>query len=108
MPHGRTRTPSGVRPSWARVSRLRVALLFLALFGVFHLSGWREDTSILSGTFRDHNACLAAARGVLYALSYFAAVVVSPILILAAGLDLFLSQILIRFKRRRQGTPEAE
>lgn len=75
-----------------RATFVGAAVLFVALFGVFHLLGWRDDTAIISGTYAspDSNPTAAAVRGMLYGLSYFAAIVVSPILILAAGINAVL------------------
>ena len=65
------------------------ALLVLALFGAMHLLGWRADTCIISGTVPGSGAAADAAvlRGLLYAGAYFGAVVVAPLLIIAAGLQ---------------------
>ena len=82
-------------------------MLLAAVFGVFHLLGWRDDTAILSGTFDGHDARLAALRGMLYATFYFAAVVASPVLILAAGLELVLSRLLRRRANGPNGRPPA-
>ena len=61
------------------------ALLIIAAFGVLHLLGWRDDTRVISGTASaDLSHDLTAVRGLVYAAAYFAAVVVSPILIIAA------------------------
>ena len=104
MSAGGANKPSLLRRlSGARVTRVRAAVLLLTVFGLFHLLGWRDDTAIISGTFDDHNARLTAIKGVLYAASYFAAVVVSPIMILAAAADLALSRTLRRPSDRRAG-----
>jgi hypothetical protein len=80
------------RPLSRRATFLGAAVLFVAVFGVFHLLGWRDDTAIISGTYAlpGANPTAAAVRGMLYGLSYFAAIVVSPILILAAGINAVL------------------
>ena len=63
---------------------LAIAFLLLAVFGALHLLGWRDDTAIISGTAANPNSTL---RGLLYGMSYFLAVRVSPILILGAGIS---------------------
>ena len=80
------------RPQTAsrHVKLIGFAILVLALFGLFHLLGWRDDTAIISGTSTSANTNTAAVRGVLYGLTYFLAVIVSPILILAVGINTVL------------------
>jgi hypothetical protein len=72
-------TPRG----WA----LRAVLILITL-AALHVLGWREDTRIISGTAapKDLAGELAAMRGVVYGLVYFAGMIVAPILILAAGI----------------------
>ncbi|HUS63863.1 MAG TPA: hypothetical protein VMZ28_04930 [Kofleriaceae bacterium] len=60
------------------------AAILLAAFGACHLAGWRDLTSVLSGT--PPGSTLAALGGVLYLVFYFAAVIGVPVLIIAAGL----------------------
>ncbi len=64
------------------------ASLIITVFVVLHLLGWRTDTKIISGTspLKDFASKLAAARGVIYGLAYFGAVVLAPILLIAAGI----------------------
>ena len=81
---------------FARVTWVGTAVLLLALFGTLHRLGWRDDTAILSGTSSPTGGRAMAIRGVLYALSYFSAVVVAPILLLGAGIDAMIRRILIR------------
>jgi hypothetical protein len=61
---------------------LRAGVL-LAIFAAVHLLGWRDATCIISGTAPDSTTAL---HGILYALAYFSAVILCPILILAAVL----------------------
>ncbi len=70
------------------------AALFAAVFGLFHLLGWRDDTSILSGTLAPGGGDAMITRGVLYVLAWFAATLVSPILVLAAGLYATLERVM--------------
>jgi TRAP-type C4-dicarboxylate transport system permease small subunit len=63
-------------------------LLFLGLFLACHLAGWRDCTTILSGTsptgdIADKSAQL---RGILYVLTWFGALLLTPIFLIAAGL----------------------
>ena len=69
------------------MSLIGTAILFGVLFAVFHLAGWRDDTAIISGTSISPNAKLTVVRGMLYGMTYFLAVIVSPVLIIAAGIN---------------------
>lgn len=88
---------------------LRAAAL-LALFGAMHLLGWRDDTRILSGTATPGVAGAGASilRGIAYGLAYFAAVLVCPILILAAGAYALLARVLPRRGALDNRRPSAE
>jgi Zn-dependent protease with chaperone function len=70
------------------------AALLLAIFGLLHLLGWRDDTSILSGTLAPGGGDAMIVRGVLYVIAWFAATLVSPILILAAILYAVLERLM--------------
>ena len=72
------------------------AICLLAVFVVLHLLGWRDDMSFLTGTVSPTRADLMILRGTMYGLSYLAAVIVSPILILAAVLRAILERLLAR------------
>jgi len=61
-----------------------VAALLVVAWAMAHGLGWRDDTRIISGTGVPSGG--AVLRGVAYAASYFAGVVVAPILVIAAGL----------------------
>lgn len=61
---------------------LRAALI-AAVYAVLHLCGLRHDASFLSGT--PVGGTLATLGGLTYVLFYFAAVVLAPILVIAAG-----------------------
>src|SRR5262249_1155975 len=60
------------------------AIFLAAVFVALHLIGAREHVSILSGTAPSSH--LAAAAGLLYVAAWFCAVVVAPVLAIAAGL----------------------
>jgi NADH:ubiquinone oxidoreductase subunit 6 (subunit J) len=81
---------------WRHVTFVGLAIVVLALFGLFHLLGWRDDTAIISGTSISPDRNAAALRGVLYALTYFLAVIVSPILLLAAMISAILRRWVIK------------
>ena len=72
------------------------AVLFLTVFAVLHFLGWRDDTSFLTGTVPTKGADAMVLRGMLYSVAYLAAVIVSPILILAASLRMVLERLLSR------------
>ncbi|MBI1785669.1 hypothetical protein HYR69_11050 [Candidatus Sumerlaeota bacterium] len=74
---------------------LRAGILLL-LFAAGHLAGWREGASLISGTLPegDRGNTLAIAEGIYYILSYFAAVLAAPILILAAGIMAVIGSVL--------------
>jgi hypothetical protein len=59
---------------------LALAAAALLVFGGLQLLGFREDVAVLSGS-----RVASVVGGVAYALSYFAAVVGVPVVMLAAG-----------------------
>jgi hypothetical protein len=67
---------------------LRHAVLIVLAFGVAHLFGLREHTSFLNGTTGSVELGyeLSTFLGMTYLGLYFAAVLLAPILVLAAGL----------------------
>ena len=67
---------------------VRSALILVLLFGAAHFAGWREYTSILSGTlpYSDTNWRLAFALGALYILLYHSVALLAPIFLLAGML----------------------
>jgi hypothetical protein len=67
---------------------LRHAVLIGVLFAVAHLAGLREFTTIVSGTLASPSlgVGVCALLGVGYMALYFGAVVLAPILLIAAGL----------------------
>ena len=76
-----------------------IALMFL----LFHLLGWREMTTVLSGTFPPgFSPPEAESRAVLYLVAWFATVVIAPVLVLAAAIDsLFMSRLRQSYQRRK-------
>ena len=74
---------------------LRHAVLILVLFAVAHLCDLREFTTIISGTMASPalGAETCALLGMSYMALYFGAVVLVPILLLAAGLLWFWEKV---------------
>jgi len=64
------------------------AIMIAAAFGLAHLLGLREFTSLLNGTTGSTNMSwqLAIFLGLIYIVLYFALVILAPILLIAAGL----------------------
>lgn len=69
------------------------AVIALA-FGIFHLLGWREQTSFISGTVGSGETSVDVVAGMLYAASYFAFVVAAPILAIASVAFAVLTRLL--------------
>jgi hypothetical protein len=73
------------------VGFLAIALIIAAAHYAMETHGWREYVCVLSGT--PHTASgyrTAWIRGGIYAIAYFAAVLVAPVLVIAAGLRIIL------------------
>ena len=70
------------------LAALGIGALFLAL----HLGGGRESVGVLSGTVV--GGPWSMGFGVLYALSWFGAVLVAPVLLLAGVADVLLGRVL--------------
>jgi hypothetical protein len=64
------------------------AMVFLLGFAIIYALGWREHTTILSGTPTTEaiGHSTSATLGVVYICAYLGAVVVAPILLLASAL----------------------
>jgi len=72
----------------------------LVLFLVLNLLGWRENMTILTGTVPPgSNHATASIKALAYILSYFASVLVVPILLMATG----ISCLWVRFIGERNG-----
>lgn len=79
------------------------AVLLAGVFLVCHLAGWRQNMSFLCGTPpTGQEEDLPILFGLLYALSYFAAVLIAPVLLLAAGIFALL------LKLRREDSLQAQ
>ena len=78
----------------------RRALLFWATvimvaFAIVHALGWREFTTVLSGTIpKDNPEAEAAFKGLAYMAAYFAAVLVAPICLIATAISYGLGRLL--------------
>ena len=76
------------------------------VFAVFHLLGWREATTILSGTpLPGDSYDDTAAKALFYLVSYFASVVAVPILVIAAALQGLLRKWLTKPEADRNALP---
>jgi hypothetical protein len=65
------------------------AVIIASAFAIIHLLGWREHASFLSGTTGAAGTSLkvSAVLGMIYIASYFGFVLVTPILLIAAGIQ---------------------
>ena len=89
-----------------RTVRAPVILLVLAIvlampFAVFHLLGYREDVSALSLTLPSGDWQACQVRCEAYLITYFIALLASPILLIASGLLACWERLL----RGKSGTP---
>ena len=68
---------------------VRHAVLILIVFGLLHVAGLREYTSFLNGTTGslNMNPQNAALLGLVYLLAYMAAILLVPILLIAAAIS---------------------
>lgn len=62
------------------------ALLLVAVYGVCEFAGWREATTFLSGSQTGASWSATVWKGVAFLLAYHGAVLLTPILLIAAGL----------------------
>ncbi len=75
-------------PTFSPLGFLVWAALIGVLFATVHLLGWRDATTILTGTVQTGlTAETAAAKAMVYLIAYFGAVLAVPILVLAAALS---------------------
>lgn len=102
---------AGSSPGARRALVLRLVLLGMAGLPVLsllalELLGARGDVGFLSGTRPTHGD-LQLASGLGYALSWFAASVVSPIVLLGLGLEYGLHRLARYAARRTRATRES-
>jgi len=70
------------------------ATVIVIAFGIFHALGWREFTTVLSGTIpADNSAAEAGFKALAYMASYFGTALVAPILIIAAAIQFGLERL---------------
>ena len=69
-----------------------LAAILAALYGLFHLLGWREHVSSVYATAAPDGG--KVVMGLAYAAAYFGFVLAAPILALAAGIFALLGRIL--------------
>lgn len=62
------------------------ALLLAAVYAACELAGWREATTFLSGSQTGASWSATVWKGVAFLLAYHGAVLLGPILLIAAGL----------------------
>ncbi len=68
-------------PTWL----CTIAMVFALGYLIVHLLGWREMTTVLSGTYPSGDRGQDEFRAACYLAFYFGFVVAAPILVLAAG-----------------------
>lgn len=89
---GARRVTKSILSAWG----LLVLAAILALpFAACHLTGMRETTGVLCGTYSPPRLpfALPLPEGLLYAVSYLVFVFVAPIPLLGAGMLLVLEQV---------------
>lgn len=62
------------------------AMRLVLVFAVMHLCGLREHTTVLSGTVVGGSSMVSGFFGLMYLLTYFAAILLVPPLLVAAGI----------------------
>ena len=73
------------------------AMLIVLFYWALTFLGWREYTTVLSGTFPTGvPAQHAAQNAAVYMAAYFGAVLVAPIMILGAGINLAMAWLMPR------------
>ena len=100
-------------PSLSPAGFIRLAGIILAAFTLMHLAGWREYTAVFSGTLPEdtRRRTWAVVFAGLYTAFYLAAILVVPILVMAAA---FLHLLFRRMTRHwpgdseRTGAPDPE
>ena len=84
---------------------LASAALIAGVFVICHLAGWRHNTSFLCVTPpAGESTGLSILLGLVYALSYFALVLLVPILVLAAAIFGVLLRLWCRNSLRARAT----
>jgi len=81
---------------------VRHAVLIVVLFAIAHVFGLREYTSMISGTMASPSlgAETCTLLAMIYLVFYFGAVVLAPVLLIAAGLLLLWEKVRASSRRR--------
>jgi hypothetical protein len=74
------------------------AALIVVVFLVCHAAGLRESTSVLSGTYTGAGS---VTSGLAYAVVNMALVILTPILVIAAGMLFLLNLAFVTLDRRQ-------
>lgn len=92
---------SALRQRWPlALWSLGLPLGLALLFAFAHASGWREHTSLLSGTHPGSSGALT--QGLVYVAAWFALVLVAPIAALSGALALLLERLPASVEDERQ------
>lgn len=80
------------------LSLIVYAALIAGAYAILHAAGWREHVSILSGTLSEAGGSFAtqAWQAGLYLVAYFGFVILVPILLLAAAIQILAIRLLLR------------
>ncbi|MGD8451326.1 MAG: hypothetical protein PVJ57_05855 [Phycisphaerae bacterium] len=87
------------------VSLLMVAALLMAAYAVCHAAGWREYVGVISGTYSTTAGSVDTqiVKAGVYAGLYFAVVLLVPVLVLAALLQVLVLRVFRRRHLRASG-----
>ena len=71
------------------------AMGILIMFAILHALGWREYTSVLSGTIPTGSSPMeASVKALAYMAAYFGSVLVAPILLIATAIRFGLEKVI--------------
>ena len=92
-----TKTETIAEPFWRdRLAQFfgATALFFAIAFAITHLAGWRPYASMLSGSLPETTTSpdVAILLGLLYTISYFGLVLLSPICLIALTIYLAITR----------------
>jgi hypothetical protein len=90
--------PISVRALFSPIVLVASALLLLLAFAAVHLAGWRESTTVLSGTLPPGASGWAepTRQALLYIAAYLGCTVLAPILALAGLIQWLLERVALR------------
>ncbi|MBI1840114.1 MAG: hypothetical protein HYR88_04600 [Verrucomicrobia bacterium] len=96
-------------PSLSPAGFLVWTCAIVALFGVTHALGWRENATILTGTVPgDESPGAASLKAMAHMAAYFGATLVAPVFALASGIMVLLQRRLGSGRRPAQAAAGAE